>query len=1008
MNLIIILRTIKSYRSLKHSHFFDAKWYKETYLKNSHKDPFFHFITHGNKVEFDPSPNFSTFEYFLANPDVKNAKMNAFLHYHLYGVFEGRKIIRFDRLLMRSSSVINKLSSKPSNTDSGALNSIKIFVTCKKDSYVPQNSLLVPIQTGAALSTTRFEKMSSDDTGDNISVRNESYAELTAQYWAWKNTDADYIGFFHNRRYLSFSTKEFIEKQNIGVVFEHLDSNAIEKLELIEKRMREVIQSNDLVVPKPFQFLDNDEFGINRTVRRQYEMSPDHDVNDLDKAISILLRLYPDYDQVCKEYLCSYEGYYMNIFIMRRDLFHSYCEWLFPILDELYSSIDTSSRSSYGKRVIGYVAERLFGIYLIKLEKENPNLRIKRLQNSFFTNVDRANQEEKKKDIKIFVSHRIDLDSETIDNPLYVPIRCGAFFDKRKNITMLGDDSGDNISDKRESYGELTVQYWAWKNIDADYYGLCHYRRYISFSESKPRKKDIFNCIDEPIIDQDFVKRHDLIEDRMRSIISQYNVISTLPMNVNDLENGLNVYESLERNRVVFTMASVDLFIEVVKELYPQFTKDISDYFYGQKWLGFNCFIMEREIFKDYSTKLFSILFEFEKRLDDSNFNKEQKRIIGYMGECFLAIYLGHLKETSNKTIKELPLIKVQHPAKRNYYYPAFSEKNIPIMITSSNEYVPFLDVMLYSILENTTNENNYDFIIMSDDISENNKSQLINTHSRQNVSLRFEDANSYLSETGFYTHSHLTPATYVRLAAIDAMRNYEKAIYLDCDMVITTDIAELFNTNLGDNYIAAVRDSIMVSWCNMPDHPQIKYNKEFLGLTTQFDYFNCGVLLLNIRKLREQFTTKQLFSFAVSENWQWFDQDILNIICQNKVLLLNQSWNVMVHPFKNEKGLTEYYSPKNFYESYLQAKHEPKIIHYAGHFLPCFEPNVDLNWYFWKYARLSNFYELILSMMNNRNNNVVKPTRQPNIFHRLANFLLPKGTRRRKLLRDVISIFRD
>ena len=92
-----------------------------------------------------------------------------------------------------------------------------------------------------------------------------------------------------------------------------------------------------------------------------------------------------------------------------------------------------------------------------------------------------------KPDIKIFVSHRIDLNSVTIDNPLYIPVRCGATFDERTEEEiggMLGDDTGDNISEKRDSFCELTVQYWAWKNVKADYYGLCHYRRYLSFSNT--------------------------------------------------------------------------------------------------------------------------------------------------------------------------------------------------------------------------------------------------------------------------------------------------------------------------------------------------------------------------------------------------------------------------------------------------------------------------------------------------------------------------------------------
>ena len=63
-----------------------------------------------------------------------------------------------------------------------------------------------------------------------------------------------------------------------------------------------------------------------------------------------------------------------------------------------------------------------------------------------------------------------------VDNPLYVPVRCGAALDENdKGNAIMGDNTGDNISEKRISFCEYTVQYWAWKNYDADYYGLCHY-----------------------------------------------------------------------------------------------------------------------------------------------------------------------------------------------------------------------------------------------------------------------------------------------------------------------------------------------------------------------------------------------------------------------------------------------------------------------------------------------------------------------------------------------------
>ena len=120
-------------------------------------------------------------------------------------------------------------------------------------------------------------------------------------------------------------------------------------------------------------------------------------------------------------------------------------------------------------------------------------------------------------EIKIFVSHRIDLDSNTINCPLYVPIRCGAIYDKRNDITMIGDDTGDNISEKRLSFCELTVQYWAWKNVQADYYGLCHYRRYLSFSDYADGI-DIHGRITEKYIGEDFEKKYGIDEKKIKIV----------------------------------------------------------------------------------------------------------------------------------------------------------------------------------------------------------------------------------------------------------------------------------------------------------------------------------------------------------------------------------------------------------------------------------------------------------------------------------------------------------
>ena len=89
---------------------------------------------------------------------------------------------------------------------------IKIYVSCHKESYIPENKLLYPIQVGTAIAEKKLEGMLYDNEGDNISAKNKQYCELTSQYWVWKNDrEADYYGFFHYRRYFNFGLREIEE-----------------------------------------------------------------------------------------------------------------------------------------------------------------------------------------------------------------------------------------------------------------------------------------------------------------------------------------------------------------------------------------------------------------------------------------------------------------------------------------------------------------------------------------------------------------------------------------------------------------------------------------------------------------------------------------------------------------------------------------------------------------------------------------------------------------------------
>jgi lipopolysaccharide biosynthesis glycosyltransferase len=165
----------------------------------------------------------------------------------------------------------------------------------------------------------------------------------------------------------------------------------------------------------------------------------------------------------------------------------------------------------------------------------------------------------------------------------------------------------------------------------------------------------------------------------------------------------------------------------------------------------------------------------------------------------------------------------------------------------------------------------------------------------------------------------------------------YDKAIYIDSDTCIVGDISELYNIDLKDNLFGGCTD---ISCENNEDFCMyFKYNT---GVTID-KYINSGVLLMNMKKLREvEFESHFLYLL----NKYHFDtvcpdQDYINAMAKGKILYLPNEWNAM---------------PTNGVKVYK----DPKIIHYNLFFKPWHIDNVDYEDYFWKYANLSPYKEKI------------------------------------------------
>jgi lipopolysaccharide biosynthesis glycosyltransferase len=286
----------------------------------------------------------------------------------------------------------------------------------------------------------------------------------------------------------------------------------------------------------------------------------------------------------------------------------------------------------------------------------------------------------------------------------------------------------------------------------------------------------------------------------------------------------------------------------------------------------------------------------------------------------------------------------------------------IPIVFSADNYYILYTAVAIQSVMEHANKEDDYRFYVLHKDISDEFVHRLHEQISRfPNCQIYFIDVSSYISGYTFFVSRHISVEAYFRLLIPYILTDYNKAIYLDGDILCFADISELYSLQLNDNLLVAVRD-VGVSWYYAPDHS--KYASEIyqvlLNLKKPEDYFNSGMVVLNIDLFRKIFTLKYLFEFAASNEFQVHDQDVLNILCEGKVRLLPFAWNLM-------KTSDSVYLPEYLKKQYTEAENCPKILHFKPWTYGNYSPYLPFSEHFWKYAAQTPFYDLIISRMKEK-----------------------------------------
>ena len=236
---------------------------------------------------------------------------------------------------------------------------------------------------------------------------------------------------------------------------------------------------------------------------------------------------------------------------------------------------------------------------------------------------------------------------------------------------------------------------------------------------------------------------------------------------------------------------------------------------------------------------------------------------------------------------------------------------------------------MLLSLIDNASDYKFYDIIILSEDISIKNKAR-INTivKNRKNFRVNFLNPNSLLEHYTFYTRGHFSVETYYRLVLPELLPDYNKVLYLDSDMIIRRDIAELYDLDLESYLIAACYDADTSGLYNGYEPNKKNYMDSVLKMVNPYSYFQAGTLLINLKEFRKMYTTKQILDYATSYEFQLLDQDILNHLCEGKVKYIDMAWNMMVD--YDNKRINEIIrlAPQWQYKEYIKARSAPSIIH--------------------------------------------------------------------------------
>lgn len=262
----------------------------------------------------------------------------------------------------------------------------------------------------------------------------------------------------------------------------------------------------------------------------------------------------------------------------------------------------------------------------------------------------------------------------------------------------------------------------------------------------------------------------------------------------------------------------------------------------------------------------------------------------------------------------------------------------IPVFFSTDDNYIPFLDVALSSLIENASRDYRYRIMILNTGLSAKNMARILERE-QAGFAIEFVDISDRLE--GIMSHFrnvyHFSIVTYYRLFIASLFPRLDKIVYLDCDLVVTGDISKLYFTDMEDAIIAAAPEQYV------RNTPAFRlYAEKALGVDPD-GYVNAGVLVMDLRQFRRHRIEERFVDLITHYDFDLLDPDqaYLNYLCDGYIHSLPNGWNM---------------EPTD-----LPVEGELSIVHYALYKKPWQFDDVKYGEYFWRYAASSPFYGEIL-----------------------------------------------